>query len=553
MMLQNFGFGDFIFKDREGPEADRGRRPQDPGGEAGLGAPGVDHPSRRAQPLLELAEGAHRVRSRPRAASAAGDRLRERRGAAGEPHPARSGATAWSRARPSWPTSIARTFDVSGDFYPHRRRLARAARPAAWPSSGGARRARAAPTASRASRSRCRRAVVLGTDVFDEFLEQNDLELRDRVRRRRRDRSGASSPPAFPRTSERRPARLPREGRLAPGRALLEPARGLASTSPSPASTRPHAAQQRPEPRRAPRASCCVAIKRVYASTFSQHAKALPPGHPVPPGGGEDGGAPPEDRGLRHGAAASTPTSPAWRRSHNFYPTPPAEVGGRDRGRGPGPGPDRRRRRRPACASARSTRGTSCSSPRWPRPSRRPRRSSTRWTCRRRGSANGGMREEVYDLCRRRGGRRPRRGRVDLLAGERRRLRRHLTPRVPGSSPSLRSSSTDASRWPRSSGRSWTPGSRGWASRWRSSSRSTSPAGAASGASSASSSCGPCSLTRRSEALELDEVESGRHPVPEPTGARATAASRVSATSSSWTTSASSGRRARRRRPRWAG
>ena len=43
--------------------------------------------------------------------------------------------------------------------------------------------------------------------------------------------------------------------------------------------------------------SCMEAIKRVYASTFSQHAKALSAGHALPAGRGEDGGDPPAGGG----------------------------------------------------------------------------------------------------------------------------------------------------------------------------------------------------------------------------------------------------------------
>ena len=80
-------------------------------------------------------------------------------------------------------------------------------------------------------------AVVVATDVFDRFLDNNhlrDFALRaadDALRRR-----FEAAP--FPADIRARPARVPRARALSAGRALVEPARGLAATSRSPASTR---------------------------------------------------------------------------------------------------------------------------------------------------------------------------------------------------------------------------------------------------------------------------------------------------------------------------
>ena len=154
--------------------------------------------------------------------------------------------------------------------------------------------------------------AVLGTDIFDHFLEQNDLrnfaieceddaEIQRRFLRRPLPGGGGA-----------RRGGLPREGRLAAGGALVEPARGL----PAPALHRrlrdPHAAQQRLEPGRAAGAGPGGDQARLRLDLLPAR-QGLPAGDALPAGGGEDGGDPPADRGLRRGGGGSTPTSPGWR------------------------------------------------------------------------------------------------------------------------------------------------------------------------------------------------------------------------------------------------
>ena len=158
---------------------------------------------RRAQPLLELAQGPHRVRAGPRAAAAQGLRLPERRGAAPRPDRRRSPTTGASGAQ-----ALVADFDRD-DLRPRpatssasaaaRWAARRAGSPSCagcWPSDG------LRDRLSRASRSPCPPAVVLATDVFDRFLDENDLRDFALECDGRRRRSGAAS---WPRASPTRP------------------------------------------------------------------------------------------------------------------------------------------------------------------------------------------------------------------------------------------------------------------------------------------------------------------------------------------------------------
>ena len=125
-------------------------------------------------------------------------------------------------------------------------------------------------------------------------------------------------------------------------------------------------------------------------------------------------------------------------RSHNFYPAPPMEAGdgivavALGMGRAIVEGGVVHR------ASARATRTTSCSSPRSRTCWRRRSASSGRCPSRA-ATADGGMREEAFDLAAAEADGALAARRLDLLARERRRLRRPRRARARGSSPSRRS------------------------------------------------------------------------------------------------------------------
>ena len=149
-----------------------------------------------------------------------------------------------------------------------------AARRAGWRSCACCSASAARATRSPACEIAVPPAVVLGTDVFDRFLDENDL--RDFALDCDDDAEIERALPgrAFPRGRARRTCwpscervRLPARG------ALVEPARGLAVPAVHRRLRDVHAGEQR-----MPRSRCgCEqlvrAVKRVYASTFSRHAK----------------------------------------------------------------------------------------------------------------------------------------------------------------------------------------------------------------------------------------------------------------------------------------
>ncbi len=210
-------------------------RPPGPRGEARHGAGGVDRPPRRPQPLLALAQGPHRVRARPRAAAAHARRLREPAGAAGEPHPGDRLLPA--RAEPH----------AGHGLRPRRLRPVRRLLPDGWRLAGrqGARprlraaaagRAGAAPTASTASRSRCRsRRCSAPTSSTASWTTTTCATSRSSARTTRR-----SSPASAPRPSRRRRSgtwRPSSGGPPGPSRCAPRACSRTRSTSRSPAST----------------------------------------------------------------------------------------------------------------------------------------------------------------------------------------------------------------------------------------------------------------------------------------------------------------------------
>jgi hypothetical protein len=210
-------------RDRGGPR----RRPAGPRGGARHGAEEslVHHAG--PQPLLALAQGAHRVRPRPRAAAADARRLREPAGPAREPHrgdrlvPARAGPHPGHGLRPRRLRPLRR-------LLPDGRGLA--GRQGAGPRLREAAARPAGP--ARPLRRRRDRGARLGGARHRRLRplprRQRPAPLRDRVRGRRARSSAGSGPPPSRRRRARR-GRVPRAGHLAPRRPLLEPARGLAA------------------------------------------------------------------------------------------------------------------------------------------------------------------------------------------------------------------------------------------------------------------------------------------------------------------------------------
>ena len=196
------------------------------------------------------------------------------RGAAREPDPRDRRLPPRAEPRASSPTSTATTSTCPATSTASAAARS-AARRAASPSCGGC-------SAEQGLRDRfpgveiaVPSSAVLGTDVFDRFLDENDLrdfaieceddaEIQRALPRRAASREEARA----------RPGGLPRAGRAGRWRCAPRACSRTRSTSRSPASTTrymlPNNAWSLGE--RLDRA--IAAIKRVYASTFSQHAKA---------------------------------------------------------------------------------------------------------------------------------------------------------------------------------------------------------------------------------------------------------------------------------------
>ena len=154
-----------------------------------------------------------------------------------------------------------------------------AARRAAWPSCACCSREHGARDALPGrARSPCRPAVVLGTDVFDRFLDDNDLRDFAIALRRRRARSSARFLAApLPRATSSATSRRSSSGSRYPlavrSSSLLEDSQYQPFTGVYETFMLPNDA---PDARRAARRSWCSAIKRVYASTFSPARQGLP-------------------------------------------------------------------------------------------------------------------------------------------------------------------------------------------------------------------------------------------------------------------------------------
>ena len=279
--------------------------------------------------------------------------------------------------------------------------------------------------------------------------------------RRRGDPAAASSRPRFPRRSAQRPGRVP------PGRAATRsPSAPRASsrtrsTSPSPASTRRSCCRTTS---REPHARLVAAPGRRSSGSTPRRSRTArrPTSRATPYRLEEEKMAvdPPEDRRV----GARRPLLPDLRRrgavAQLLSRAAPMRTGGRDRGRRARLRRERRGRRRlrpllPALPAAHRAVLVGRGHP--------PELAAgvLRAPGRRAGRRGGALRPATgTSSCARlrprdrRGGRHARRGRLDVLAGERRRLRRHLAPGRPARHASRRSSSTASSRSPRSSRRS---------------------------------------------------------------------------------------------------
>ena len=423
VMLEHFGFGDFVFRRPDGTEV--GRAADLRGLEEKLATVpgGVDRPPRRPQPLLPLAQGAHRVRPRPRAAPAPARRLREPAGAAGEPHPgdrllpARAEPAPWSRTSTATTSTSPATSTgwAAGSLGGKARGLAFVRRLLA--EQGLRDRFPGVEIAVPIS-------AVLGTDIFDRFLDDNDLryfaiECEDDARD-----PGPLPRRALPGGGGAGRGGVPRAGHLAPRGALLEPARGLAAPAVHRRLRHADAAEQLLEHPRAGRAGDPGDQARLRLDLLAAR-EGLPPGDALPAGGGEDGGDPPADRG----GAARRAVLPGLLRGRPLAQLLPraADGGGGRRGRGRARHGPRDRRGRgvhpllPALPAAHPPvllgRGHAGDDP------ARVLGAAPRGRDRGRRDARGVVRPRGG-----RGGRGAGRRRLDLLARERRRLRRPLAP-----------------------------------------------------------------------------------------------------------------------------
>ena len=287
-------------------------------------------------------------------------------------------------------------FDLSRRLLPDGRAARSAARRAASPSCGGCWPSRACATASRTSRSRCRsRPCSAPTSSTASSTTTTCATSRSSARTTRRSSARFRAAP-FPEEAERDVAAFLERATwplAVRSSSLLEdsqhqPFTGVYDTLMLPNNSL--------EPRASGSSAAILAIKRVYASTFSQHAKAYLRATPYRLEEEKMAvilqrivGAP---RGRR-GSTRTSPGSPArttstrrrpWRRGTGSWRSRSAWAA-------------RSSRAAPASASARATRGTSSSSP----PSTDMLETTQRefWALPLEGgTADGGMREESFDL-----------------------------------------------------------------------------------------------------------------------------------------------------------
>ncbi len=294
-MIEYFGFGDFIFRLPDGAEVGRARDMKELAERlAEVPAASIAYHAERnhfSKWLKARTEFALARRLRP----GAGDRLRDARGPPAEPHrghrrvPAGPEPHARRRLRPP---DVRRPRELLA----HRRRLPGRKGARTGVRAGAPLRAPARATAFRDVEVSVPASVVLGTTVFDSFLDENALrdfaingpdddELLDRFR-------AAPFPPGGPARPRLLSVPRPRPDR----RPLLEPPRGLAVPAlhgrlrHGDASEPGAAAEAAREARRRDQARLRLDV---------QPARQEPPeGDALPPRRGEDGRDPPEDRRL---------------------------------------------------------------------------------------------------------------------------------------------------------------------------------------------------------------------------------------------------------------
>ena len=324
-MVENFAFGDFVFR-TAGRRRGRPRAAICKSLEEKLRtvpAESIALP-RRAQPLLELVHGAHRVRARAQAAAAARssefatlEDLRHDLIALDRrvpPRAERDAGRGLRRARPSTRAAATSPASAAGRWEGRR---------AGSRSCATCSTTTASATASRASGSRVPPAVVLATDCFDRFLAENellDLALDSRDDDEILRRFLAAPLPARrgrgPRARSSRRSAAPLAVRSS---SLLEdsqyqPFTGVYETF--------MLAEQPPRPARAARRQLMSAIKRVYASTFRRRPRTTCTRRPTASRRRRWRWSLQQVVGARHGTRFY-PDFSGVARSHNFYPTPP--------------------------------------------------------------------------------------------------------------------------------------------------------------------------------------------------------------------------------------
>ena len=167
--------------------------------------------------------------------------------------------------------------------------------------------------------------VVLATDVFDRFLDDNDLRGLPSSATTTRRSCGASWPRRCPLDVVDNLLALPSGSPLPAGGALVEPARGLAVPAVRRRLRHLHAAER--SARTSGRAAGAPAggdQARVRLH-FQPARQGLRQGHALPAGRGEDGGHRPE-AGRQPARPPLLPDFAGVARSHNFYPVPPMRV-----------------------------------------------------------------------------------------------------------------------------------------------------------------------------------------------------------------------------------